>query len=183
MSSDLSPCPQKGHPRPRISRSPRHRHVPPAPSPRHCRSRTVSSQLSHNAHHPYPPAYLTLWSAPALRELRHWVRWIWGADRPEGHHCLHTFEELLARTAYDPNDTAPEATMPPAQWETLFRDVAQGLRPPYTRATLCHWLQTTGRQAWAIGASQDPPPPHNQGKRKGEGKGNGRSKGARKPAG
>ena len=97
------------------------------PRPRHRRSRTPKS--SPEPQHPYPPADLTWWSPPALRELRRWVRWAGGAGRREGQHRLHTFEELT-RTPRDPHDYAPEAAMPQTQWETLLRDVVQGLHPP-----------------------------------------------------
>ena len=58
------------------------------------------------------------------------MRWAGGAGRRERQHRLHTFQELLTRTPHDPHDYAPEAAMPRPQWETLLRDVVQGLDPP-----------------------------------------------------
>ena len=50
----------------RASSPPRHRYASSTPSPRHCRSRTLSSKPSP----PRAPAHLAWWSASALRELR-----------------------------------------------------------------------------------------------------------------
>ena len=72
------------------------------------------------------------WSAPALRELRRWVKWAVGAGRREGVHMVHTFEEICTCTPASPNEAAPEAAMPQAAWEALLRDAVQGLRPPPT---------------------------------------------------
>ena len=74
-------------------------------------------------------------------------------------HKVHTFEEIRARTPANPNEAAPDATMPQAAWQALLRDTVQGLRPPYTPRTLRRWLQATQPQAWAIDAPQSPPPP------------------------
>ena len=101
---------------------------------------------------------------------------------------VHTFVGIRTRTPANPNEAAPEATMPQAAWEALLRDTVQGLRPPYTPETLRQWLQTTQPQAWGIGTPQSPTPPqhHHTGKRKDTGKGTARdgkghpSKGARK---
>ena len=87
----------------------------------------------------------------------------------------HTFEEILTRIPADPNETAPEAAMPPRAWETLLRDAVQGLLPPYTET-----LQTAHPRAWAIGAPQALPPPCHQNTRKGKGKGKARGKRAGK---
>ena len=83
---------------------------------------------------------------------------------------IHTFEQICTRTLANPNETAPEAAMPQAAWETPFRDAVQGLRPPYTPETLSWWLQTTHPRAPANGAPQASPPLHNHhgGKRKGK---------------
>ena len=105
---------------------------------------------------PQAPAHLAWWSAPALQELRRWVKWAGGAGRQEGVHMVHTFEEIRTRTPADPNEAAPEAIMPQAAWEAPLRDAVQGLRSPYGPRTLCQWLQATHPRAWAIGA----PPPH-----------------------
>ena len=134
---------------------------------------------------PQAPAQPAWWSAPALHELRRWVKWAGGAGRLEGVHMVHTFEEIRTRTPANPYEAAPEAIMPQAVWKALLRDAVQGLRPPYTPRTLRHRLQATHPQTRAIGA---PPPPHHHhtGKGKGTSKGRARdrkahsSKGARK---
>ena len=105
---------------------------------------------------PQTPAHLASWSAPALQELRCWVKWAGGAGRREVVQIVHSFEEIRTRTPADPNEAALEAIMPQAAWEALPRDAVQGLRPPYTSRTLRQWLQATHPQAWATGA----PPPH-----------------------
>ena len=86
---------------------------------------------------------------------------------------VHTFEEMRNRTPADPNEAAPEAIMPQAAWEAVFRDAVQGLCPPYTPQALRQWLQATRPQAWAIGA---PSPPHYHHTRKGKDKGKGRAR-------
>ena len=101
------------------------------------------------------------------------MKWAGGAGRRERLHMVHTFEEIRTRTPANPNEAAPEAVMPQAAWEALFRDAVQGLRRPHTPENLRRWLQTTHPQAWAISAPQPPPPPqhHHTGKGKGKGKG------------
>ena len=102
------------------------------------------------------------------------MKWAGGAGRREGVHMVHNFEEVRTHTAADPNEAAPEAIMPKAAREALFRDAVQGLRPPYTPRTLCQWLQATHPQAWAIGdPPPTPPPPHREGKGHGQGEGKG----------
>ena len=80
----------------------------------------------------------------------------------------HTFEEIRTRTPANPNEAAPDATMPQAERKALLRDTVQGLRPRYTPQTLRQWLQASHPQAWAIGAPKapppTPPPPHREGK-------------------
>ena len=66
-----------------------------------------------------------------------------GAERQDGVHMVHTFEEMRTRTPAYPNEAAPEAIMPQAAWEALLRDAVQGLRPPYTSQALRQWLQAT----------------------------------------
>ena len=89
---------------------------------------------------------------------------------------VHTFEEIRTATLANPNEAAPEATMPQAAWEALLRDAVQGLRPAHPPETLRRWLQTTHPQAWAIGAPQAPPPPYQHHTGKGKGKGMGRAR-------
>ena len=60
------------------------------------------------------------------------MKWAGGAGRHHGVHMVHTFEEVRTRTPANPNEAAPEASMPQAAWEALLRDAVQGLRPPYT---------------------------------------------------
>ena len=146
---------------------PQHRSMSTSSS-RH--SRTSSSDPSR----PQGPAQLAWWSAPALQELRRWVKWAGGAGRREGVHMVHTFEEVRTRSPADPNEAAPEAIMLQAAWEALLRNAVQGLRPPYTPRTLRQWLQATQPQAWASGA---PPLPHHDHTGKGKGTGKGRARG------
>ena len=82
---------------------------------------------------------------------------------------VRNFEEVRTRTPADPNEAAPEAIMPQAACEALFRDAVQGLRPPYTPKALGQWLQATHLQAWAIGAPS-PARHHHTGKGNGKGK-------------
>ena len=72
--------------------------------------------------------------------------------------------------------------MPQRAREALLQDLIQGLRHPYTPETLRTRLQTTGPQAWAMGAPQTSPPTNQQhtGKRKGKGKA-GRKRARRSP--
>ena len=88
---------------------------------------------------------------------------------------VHTFKEVRTRTLADPNEAAPEAIMPQAAWEALFRDAVQGLRPPYTSQALRQWLRATHTQAWAIGAPSPPRPSRHHHTRKGEDKVKGRA--------
>ena len=60
------------------------------------------------------PAHLAWWSAPALQELRRWGKWGGGAEKREGVHMVHTFEEIRTRTPDNPNEAASEAIMPQA---------------------------------------------------------------------
>ena len=60
---------------------------------------------------------------------------------------IHTFEEILTRTAANPNETAPEAAMPQTAWKTLLGNAIQGLRRPYTPETFRRWLQTNHPRA------------------------------------
>ena len=101
------------------------------------------------------------------------MKWAGGAGRRDGVHMVHTFEEVRTRTPTDPNEAAPEAIMPQAAWEALFRDAVQGFRPPYTPQALRQWLQATHPQARAISA---PSPPRHHHTRKGKGKGKGRAR-------
>ena len=96
-----------------------------------------------------------------------------GAQRREGVHMVHTFEEMHTRTPADPNEAAPEAIIPQAAWEALLRDAVQGLSPPYTPKDFRQWLQATHPQAWAIGAPS-PPRHHHTAKGKDKGKGTAR---------
>ena len=89
----------------------------------------------------------------------------------------HTFEGILSRTRANPNETAPEAAMPPRAWGTLLPDAVQGLRPPNTPQTLRRWLHPAHPRAWAIGVPQTAQPPHHQGTMKVKGKGKARGKG------
>ena len=89
---------------------------------------------------------------------------------------MHTFEEMRAGTPANPNEAAPDATMPQAAWEAPLRDAVQGLRPPYTPQTLRRWLQATQPQARAIGAPQAPTPPQHRHTGKGKGTGKGRAR-------
>ena len=91
-----SPSPHERH---HASNSPHDRCVSPTSRPRHCRLRTPNSEPK-----PPLPANLAWWSAPVLRKLRRWMRW-GGAGRREGRHWLHTFEEILAQSPSDPDDT------------------------------------------------------------------------------
>ena len=97
-------------------------------------------------------------------------------------HVVHTLQEIRTRTPANPNKASRETAMPQAAWEDLLRDAVQGLRRPHTPETLRRWLQTTHRQAWAIGAPQaappTPPPPHREGKGQGQGKGKGSEAGS-----
>ena len=102
---------------------------------------------------------------------------------------VHTFEKIRNRTPANPNEAAPDATMPQAAWEALLREAVQGLRPPYTPRTLCQWLEATHPQGLGHRCPTGPPPPahrHHTGKGKGTGKGRARDrkghsgKGARK---
>ena len=102
------------------------------------------------------------------------MKWAGGAERREGVHMVHTFEEVRTRTAANPNEAAPEVIMPEAAWEALLRDAVQGLRPPYTPQALRQWLQATHPRASAIGAPPPTPPPQ---RREGEGHGQGEGKG------
>ena len=92
---------------------------------------------------------------------------------------VHTFEEICTSTPANPNEAAPEAAIPQAAWEALLQDAVQGLRPPHIPATLCGWHQTTQPQAWAIGATQAPPPTHHHHTGKGKGKGKRRARGGK----
>ena len=60
----------------------------------------------------------------------------WGIERCSWVHLTHTLEKILTRIADNPNETAPEAVMPPRAWGTHLRDVVQGLRPLYTPESL-----------------------------------------------
>ena len=99
-------------PRHRRSRSPRHRH------PHHHHRSTSSPRRSRTPGTdpcpPQAPAHLAWWSAPALQDLRRWVKWAGGAGRQDGVHMVHTFEEMCTRTPAGPNEAAPEAIMPQA---------------------------------------------------------------------
>ena len=108
------------------------------------------------------------------------MKWAGGAERQEGVHMVHTFEELRTRTPSEPNEAAPEAIMPQAAWEALLCDGVQGLRPPYTPQALRQWLQATHPQAWAIGAPSSARHRHT---RKGKDKGKGRARDTKGPSG
>ena len=99
-----------------------------------------------------------------------------GAERHDGVHMVHTFEEVRTRTLADPNEAAPEAIMPEAAWEALLRDAVQGLPPPYTPEALHQWLQATHPQAWAVSAPSPPRPSRHHHTRKAEDKGKGRAR-------
>ena len=98
------------------------------------------------------------------------MKWAGGAGRHDGVHMVHTFEKVRTRTPANPNEAAPEASMPQAAWEDLLRDGVQGLRPPYTPQALRQWLQATHPQAWATGAPS-PARPSRHHTRGGEDKG------------
>ena len=104
------------------------------------------------------------------------MKWAGGAGRQDGVHMVHTFEEVRSRTPADPNEAPPEAIMPQAAWEALFRDAVQGLRPPYTPQALRQWLQATHPQALAAGAPSPPRPSRHHHTRNGEDKGKGRAR-------
>ena len=101
------------------------------------------------------------------------MKWAGRAERQDGVHMVHTFEEMRTRTPADPNEAAPEASMPQAAWEALLRYAVQGLRPPYTPQALRQWLEASHPQAWAIGA---PFPARHRHTRKGKDKGKGRAR-------
>ena len=88
----------------------------------------------------------------------------------------HTFEKIRTRTPTNPNEAAPDATMPQAAWKALLRDAVQGLCPPYTPQTLLQSLQATHPQAWAISARRDPCPTDHHHIEKGKGTGKGRAR-------
>ena len=103
------------------------------------------------------------------------MKWAGGAGRHDGGHMMHTFEEVRTRTPANPNEAAPEASMPQAAWEALLRDAVQGLRPPYTPQALRQWLQATHSKAWAACAPSPPRPSRHHHTRKWEDKGKGRA--------
>ena len=45
-------------------------------------------------------------------------------------HMTHIFDKILTCNPANPNETAPEAAMPPRGWVILLPDAVQGLRPP-----------------------------------------------------
>ena len=104
------------------------------------------------------------------------MKWAGGAERHDGVHMVHTFEEVRTRTPADPNQAAPEAIMPQAAWEALLRDAVQGLRPFYTPQALRQWLQATHPQAWAVSAPSPPRPSRHHDTWKGKDKGKGRAR-------
>ena len=67
---------------------------------------------------PGAPAHLAWWSAPALQELRRWVKWAGGAGRREGVHMVHTFEEVRTPTPAEPNKAAPDFGGPSCMLKT-----------------------------------------------------------------
>ena len=164
-----SPSPNGPHQAPR---SPRRQYPSSDPSPRYhrfrsprrrharhqCRSASPPRCFRTSSSDPPPqaPAHLVWWSAPALQELRRWVKWAGGAGRREGVHMVHTFEEVRTRSPADASEATLEAIMPQAAWEALLRDAVQGLRPTYTPQALRQWLQDTQPQTWAIGAHPQP---------------------------
>ena len=173
--SPLHPYPSSTRsPRHRQSRSPRHRH------PHHHHRSTSSPRRSRTlGRDPSPsqaPAHLAWWCAPALVELRCWVKLAGGAEGQDGVHIVHTFEEVRTSHPADPNKAAREAIMPQAAWEALLRGAVQGLRPPYTPQALRQWLQATHPQAWANGAPSRPGPSRHHHTRKGKDKGKGRAR-------
>ena len=106
-----------------------------------------------------PPDHLAWWSAPALRDLRRWVKWAVGAGRREGVHMVHTFEEIRILTPAKPKEAAPGATMPQVAWKALLRDAVQGLCPSYTPQTLGKWLHTTHPRRGPSAPHRPPPNP------------------------
>ena len=159
MSTSPSRCPLC--PYPSSTPSPRHRRYRSARHrrPRYHRRSTSSPRrsttLSTDSSPPRAPAHLAWWSAPALQELRRWVKWAGGAERREGVHMVHTSEEVRTRTPADLNEATLEAIKPQAAWEALLRDAVQGLRPPYT-----HRPSADGSRPPVPRPGPSAPPPH-----------------------
>ena len=103
------------------------------------------------------------------------MKWAVFTGRHDGVHMVHTLEEVRIRSPANPNQAAPDASMPQAAWEALLRDAVQGLRPPYTPQALRQWLQANRPQAWAAGAPSPPRPSRHHHTRKREDKGKGRA--------